>query len=98
MSLIRNKCYQTEGRMVALFYEHGITSWRRHYPLPGHPNFIFRRGKVVVFVDGCFWHGSPICYSSHMSTVEFLNGKVEGNRRRDRQALGNCASFAAHQA
>lgn len=25
--------------------------------LPGHPDIIFRRKKVVVFVDGDFWHG-----------------------------------------
>jgi DNA mismatch endonuclease (patch repair protein) len=38
--------------------------WRRGYrytldnkQLPGRPDLIFRKYKVVVFVDGEFWHG-----------------------------------------
>jgi DNA mismatch endonuclease, patch repair protein len=25
--------------------------------LPGRPDFVFRKTRVVVFVDGDFWHG-----------------------------------------
>lgn len=49
----------TELRMIALFRSYGITGWRRHQALFGKPDFVFRRERVVVFVDGCFWHGCP---------------------------------------
>jgi len=85
MSLIRSTGNRTtEGRMITLFREHGIKGWRRHQPLPGRPDFIFRREKVAVFVDGCFWHGCPKCYRAPGSNVEFWKRKVDGNRRRDR--------------
>ncbi|HYC60720.1 MAG TPA: hypothetical protein VEK79_14245 [Thermoanaerobaculia bacterium] len=34
----------------------GIRGWRRRYRLHGKPDFVFRRERVAVFVDGCFWH------------------------------------------
>ena len=86
MSAIRSKGNRsTEARMVSLFRKHGIIGWRRHLPLPGRPDFVFRSQRVVVFVDGCFWHGCPKCYHAPSSNVEFWTGKVERNRRRDRK-------------
>lgn len=47
----------TEVRLIDLFRRHGMTGWRRHLPLRGKPDFTFARQRVVIFVDGCFWHG-----------------------------------------
>ena len=44
----------TELKMVKLFRENKITGWRRHLPLPGKPDFTFRKEKLTLFVDGCF--------------------------------------------
>ncbi len=71
--------------MIELFRECGLKGWRRHQPLPGRPGFIYRREKLAVFVDGCFWHGCPDCYRAPKSNVEFWERKVDGNRRRDRR-------------
>jgi DNA mismatch endonuclease, patch repair protein len=46
----------TELRLITLFRANGITGWRRRHLLVGKPDFVFRREKMVVFVDGCFWH------------------------------------------
>jgi DNA mismatch endonuclease, patch repair protein len=87
MSRIRGRGNQsTEMRMVALFRAHGISGWRRHLPLPGRPDFAFRREKVAVFVDGCFWHGCPSCYRPPKGNARFWMEKIGGNRRRDRRA------------
>ena len=32
------------------------------------PDFIFRRQRVAVFVDGCFWHGCP----KHCSPLKWI--------------------------
>jgi DNA mismatch endonuclease (patch repair protein) len=53
MSLIRGSGNKdTELRMIALFRAHGIVGWRRRAALFGKPDFVFRRERVVVFVDG----------------------------------------------
>jgi DNA mismatch endonuclease (patch repair protein) len=47
----------TELKMIEIFKELHITGWRRTYPLVGKPDFVFPKKRIVVFVDGCFWHG-----------------------------------------
>lgn len=75
----------TELRLVKIFRGHGITGWRRHLPLPGKPDFAFPKAKVAIFVDGCFWHGCPKCYSEPATNTDFWKNKVLSNKRRDRR-------------
>jgi DNA mismatch endonuclease, patch repair protein len=75
----------TELRLVQLMKSHGITGWRRHQELFGRPDFTFRRERVVVFVDGCFWHGCPNCYRAPTSNEGYWSQKVERNRSRDKR-------------
>jgi DNA mismatch endonuclease (patch repair protein) len=75
----------TEVKLASLFQEVGIKSWRRHLRLPGKPDFTFPRSRVVVFVDGDFWHGNPQRFVPPKSNVEFWMAKIAYNRRRDRR-------------
>lgn len=74
----------TEMRLVKLFRVHGLGGWRRHQPLPGKPDFVFRRSHVAVFVDGCFWHGCPHCGRRSKSNLDFWRPKIRATRKRDR--------------
>jgi DNA mismatch endonuclease (patch repair protein) len=76
----------TELRMIALFREHGIAGWRRGQKLFGKPDFVFRRERVAVFVDGCFWHRHPGCRFAYTpkSRLDFWLPKFERNVARDR--------------
>jgi len=86
MSLIRSRGNKaTELRLIEIFREFHITGWRRNQPLFGKPDFTFRRERVVVFVDGCFWHGCPKCYKRPSSNQEFWDTKIANNRKRDRR-------------
>jgi len=50
MSRIRGKGNEkTEVRLARLMRAAGIGGWRRHLPIPGRPDFSFRRQKVAVF-------------------------------------------------
>jgi DNA mismatch endonuclease (patch repair protein) len=40
--------------------------------------------RLVVFVDGCFWHGCPRHATWPKQNAEFWRTKIVGNRRRDR--------------
>jgi DNA mismatch endonuclease (patch repair protein) len=46
-------------------------------------DIVFRRGKVAVFIDGCFWHGCPIHHTKSKSNATFWLDKVQTNRKRD---------------
>ena len=53
--------------------------------LPGRPDFAFRRPKLAVFVDGCFWHGCLRCYRNPKSNARYWNAKLRMNRARDKR-------------
>ena len=85
MSRIRGKGNKnTELAMVKLFRRHGITGWRRHPAIFGRPDFVFRRRRVAVFVDGCFWHCCPKHSSLPVGHRAFWLKKFTANRKRDR--------------
>jgi DNA mismatch endonuclease (patch repair protein) len=87
MSLIRKFGNRsTELRMVALMRCNGIKGWRRHTSLPGTPDFAFRRERVAIFIDGCFWHGCPRCKWVPASNIDYWQMKFAMNRKRDRDA------------
>jgi DNA mismatch endonuclease (patch repair protein) len=89
MSRIRGKGNEnTEVRLARLMRAAGIHGWRRHLPIPGRPDFSFRKQKVAVFVDGCFWHGCPRCFRLPKQNRAFWKAKIEGNRKRDRSVNG----------
>lgn len=86
MASIRSKGNATtEGVLLRLFRETGISGWRRHADLPGKPDFVFRAQRVAVFVDGCFWHGCPRCYRLPGDNRRYWKAKVVANRNRDRR-------------
>jgi DNA mismatch endonuclease (patch repair protein) len=76
---------KTELRLMEVMRQHRITGWRRHQTLPGKPDFTFRPERLVVFVDGCFWHGCPKCYRAPSSNETYWSAKVSGNRARDKR-------------
>jgi DNA mismatch endonuclease (patch repair protein) len=73
----------TEAALARLFRKHKLAGWRRHTAIAGRPDFAFRRSKVAVFVDGCFWHGCPEHYKAPATRVDFWSAKIAGNIRRD---------------
>src|SRR5688572_5391528 len=86
MSRIRGKGNRdTELALLRIFRANRITGWRRHLPLPGKPDFAFRKQKLAVFVDGCFWHCCPRCSNMPANNREFWAKKLAGNVNRDRR-------------
>ncbi|HXR04824.1 MAG TPA: very short patch repair endonuclease [Verrucomicrobiae bacterium] len=73
----------TEISLARIFRKHGVKGWRRHLPLPGKPDFVFRRECIAVFVDGCFWHGCPRHLRAPKSNKAYWRRKIATNRMRD---------------
>jgi DNA mismatch endonuclease (patch repair protein) len=74
----------TEGKVEAALKKACIKGWKKHpKDIPGHPDFYFPKAKLVVFVDGCFWHACPRCGRLPSSNAEYWTPKIDSNRRRD---------------
>ena len=85
MSRIRGRGNkETELALIRVLRAHRITGWRRHQAIFGKPDFVFREVRVALFVDGCFWHGCPRCYTRPKSNRLFWDAKLTGNCARDR--------------
>lgn len=50
-----------------------------------HPDVVFTRARVAVFVDGCFWHRCPLHGTTPKSNVNYWGPKLQGNVDRDRK-------------
>jgi DNA mismatch endonuclease (patch repair protein) len=73
----------TELKVAMILRAHGITGWRRHQPVTGRPDFVFRKVHLAVFVDGCFWHNCPKHGRKPDSNREYWLPKLRRNQRRD---------------
>jgi DNA mismatch endonuclease (patch repair protein) len=86
MQKVRSKGNKsTELRLIKLFRKNNISGWRRNYPVKGHPDFVFPDKKVVVFVDGCFWHGHDCRNTRPKENEEYWAKKRERNVRHDKE-------------
>jgi len=56
--------------------------------VPGHPDLVIRRSRVVIFCDGDFWHGRHWARRriklARGWNADYWIAKIERNRRRDR--------------
>ncbi len=73
----------TEMKIIQIFKELGIKGWRRTYPLIGKPDFVFPRKRIIVFVDGCFWHGHDCRNVTPSANADFWNAKRLYNKEHD---------------
>jgi len=86
MSRIRGRGNKaTELALIKLLRQHRITGWRRNQTVFGKPDFLFRRNRLALFVDGCFWHGCPKHCKLPTGNRAFWQKKFAANKARDRR-------------
>lgn len=74
----------TEWRLRAYLIRAGIRGWKLNSSdIRGKPDFVFLEERLLLFVDGCHWHGCPKCYRRPSSNTEYWDAKVARNRSRD---------------
>jgi DNA mismatch endonuclease, patch repair protein len=65
----------------------GFAGYRVSMRLPGRPDVVFTRGRVAVFVHGCFWHRCARCELPRpKANSQFWEAKFVENRLRDAKA------------
>lgn len=50
----------------------------------GKPDIVFRRKKVIVFIDSDFWHKHPKRFTQPKTNVEYWTDKINSNVERDK--------------
>ena len=84
MRCIPSRGTKPEVLMRLALVREGIRGWRmQSLELPGKPDFVFEKKKLVVFIDGCFWHGCVKCYRGPKSNKRYWNSKLRLNKARD---------------
>lgn len=84
MSRIKSKDTQLELGVRHALYARGLRYTVHDRSLPGRPDMVFKGRRLVVFINGCFWHGHH-CPIGHVpkSNSNFWKSKITTNRARD---------------
>jgi len=82
MSRIKGKDTKLEVRVRSELHKRGFRFQKHVKILPGKPDIVFNKSKVVVFIDGDFWHGYRFPSWEH-KVSNFWKEKIAKNRKRD---------------
>lgn len=83
MSQVKSKNTRPELIMFKLLKERKI-KFRRHYSILGKPDIVFLDCKLVVFIDGEFWHGKNFDALKSILPAFWVK-KIGDNIQRDRR-------------
>lgn len=82
MSRVKGKDTGLEKTVRTALHKRGYRFKKHVVSLPGKPDIVFTKKKVVVFIDGDFWHGYRLpLWEADLS--EFWKRKINGTRERD---------------
>jgi DNA mismatch endonuclease, patch repair protein len=84
MSRIRGRDTKPEISLRSALWRRGLR-FRKNARLSGKPDIMFPTERVVVFVDGCFWHRCPLHHTKPAANGHFWEQKLSGNVDRDRR-------------
>ena len=89
MRRVKSTDTSIEVKLRKELWRRGLRGWRIHPKhVLGHPDIVFRGRKIALFIDGCFWHGCPICRRTPRSGDDYWENKIAGNMARDRKYYG----------
>ena len=96
MSRIRGADTKPEVLVSSWLFRDGFRFRKNDRRLPGAPDVVLPRYKVVIFVNGCFWHRHRGCRYAYMPksridfwTKKFAQNTVNDKLNRDRlEAMG----------
>ena len=92
MSRIRAKNTKPELLVRKFLFSKGFRYRLHDKKLPGKPDIILPKYKIVIFINGCFWHGHDGCKKAKLpaTRTEWWGEKISkniGNDQKVREAL-----------
>ena len=88
MSHVHGANTAPEKFVCGLLEEMGYTFFHQPNDLPGKPDILLPEHNAVMFVNGCFWHGCPVCRHAQIrpkENAEFWNKKLDRTLERDKE-------------
>ena len=85
MSQIRSKDTKPEMILRKFLFKNGFRYRLYSQTLPGKPDIVLPKFKIVIFVHGCFWHKHEGCkyFVIPKTRPEWWLNKINKNRDRD---------------
>lgn len=85
MAKIKSKETKPEIKLRKFLWGLGLRYRKNDKKLPGSPDIAILKYKLVIFIDGEFWHGYNWAIKKHTikSNREFWIPKIERNMQRD---------------
>lgn len=86
MSQIKGKNTKPELLVRTFLHSHGFRYSLHDKKLPGKPDIVLRKYKVIIDVRGCFWHLHPSCkYGDQVTTPsDKITSRRESAVERDK--------------
>ncbi|HID31307.1 MAG TPA: very short patch repair endonuclease [Desulfobacterales bacterium] len=84
MRKVKSRDTSLEKRFRSALFKRGLR-FRKRSALPGNPDVVFPKERIVVFIDSCFWHGCPQHLRMPKSNRDYWEKKIAKNRRRDEE-------------
>ena len=87
MSLVRSKNTKPERFVRSFLYRIGYRFRLHVKKLPGTPDIVLSKYKIIVDVRGCFWHQHKDCRYAKIPETrrDWWKIKLAGNIKRDEQ-------------
>lgn len=87
MSKIKSKNTKPEIVFRKILWSHGIRYRKNATSIPGSPDILISKSKLVIFIDGEFWHGYNWLQKKEklVANREYWIAKIERNMQRDRE-------------
>ncbi len=85
MSRIRSRDTVPERVVRSVLHRLGYRFRLHKSDLPGRPDIVLPRYRIVILVHGCFWHRHPGCRFAYApkSRIPFWTAKFTANQSRD---------------
>jgi DNA mismatch endonuclease, patch repair protein len=89
MSRVKSKDTKPELLVRRFLHQQGFRFKLHDMSLPGKPDLVLPRHKVVIFIHGCFWHGHKGCkyFTVPQTRTKWWLDKIEGNAQNDVKAV-----------
>ncbi len=88
MANIKGRNTKPELLIRRLLHAHGFRFRIHRKDLPGKPDIVLPKYKVIIFIHGCFWHGHQNCrlFKLPASRTKFWEEKIFKNEKNDKKA------------
>jgi DNA mismatch endonuclease (patch repair protein) len=90
MSRIRSKNTKPEILVRKFLHAQGFRFRLHDKKLPGKPDIVLPKYKMVIFIHGCFWHGHKDCkyFVIPKTRTKWWLNKINSNIANDKKAVG----------